>query len=213
MPFSTRSRPYRRLLVADTSAQIYALAKGPPAPASSLSPYSGPLQEVFGCAFGHRGAHKLGDLAHWESSRYGEEGYWGIARVALSGHYAAYEVIANRLGCGFCHWGVAVRDLSSGRVVREVPTGTPTNPALEENYGVGPTTALLLTDSGSVAWITDAHGGEGRPSEGGYQVHAADSHGTSLLASGPDIDPSSLALAGGTVYWMQGGEPRSASVE
>jgi hypothetical protein len=133
------------------------------------------------------------------------ESYYGVDREVLAGPIVAYEEVANALGCGFCHWAVLVRDLRTGRTLRKEPTGTPLNPALNENFGVGPTTAIVVKSDGSVAWIANA-GKE----EGGYQVHAADRAGSRLLASGPDIDPSSLALAGNTLYWAQGGQPRSA---
>jgi hypothetical protein len=40
-------------------------------------------------------------------------------------------------------------------------------------------------------------------------VYAAEGSATRLLASGTDIVPSSLALAGGTVYWTLAGKPTS----
>ncbi len=60
---------------------------------------------------------------------------------------------------------------------------------------------------GSVAWIVETGEEEGR-----YQVHAVDKSGSRVLASGPNIDPSSLALAGSTLYWTQGDQPFSASL-
>jgi len=36
--------------------------------------------------------------------------------------------------------------------------------------------------------------------------------GTRLLASGFDVSPSSLALAGSTIYWTQGGKPESSTL-
>jgi len=43
-------------------------------------------------------------------------------------------------------------------------------------------------------------------------VHAADMAGSRLLASGSDLDPTSLALAGNTLYWTEGGQPHSAQL-
>jgi hypothetical protein len=54
-------------------------------------------------------------------------------------------------------------------------------------------TALVLTESGTIAWIQYGHVCEL-------------SHGASfsvLLASGPDVSPHSLRLADGRVYWKQ----------
>jgi hypothetical protein len=213
-PFRSATQSYRQTIVVDTGAQVYGLSSGVPLlpqPESiSNRPNNGPIQRVYGCAYGHRGAYSLGAAAHLESSKYMETFYGGVAREVLAGPLVAYEVVANQYGCGFCHWGVVVRDLRTGRTLRDEPTGTPVNPALQENFGVGPTTAIVIKADDSVAWIADARAAGGRPSEGGYQVHAADQTGSRLLASGEDIDPHSLALAGSTLYWTQGGKPFSA---
>lgn len=69
-------------------------------------------------------------------------------------------------------------------------------------------TSLVLTPNGRAAWIvgpTDA--------QGTYAVHTTD-HATrsttSVVASGADIAPRSLAVAGGVLYWTQGSTARSA---
>jgi hypothetical protein len=62
-----------------------------------------------------------------------------------------------------------------------------------------------VTSNGSVAWIVNA--GE---AEGGHQLHAADMMGSRLVASGADIDPKSIAVAGRVLYWTQGGKAFSA---
>jgi hypothetical protein len=60
---------------------------------------------------------------------------------------------------------------------------------------------------GSVAWIE-----EHELSPRSYVVHVADRSGIRTLASGTDIDPKSLALAGSTVYWTQGARPASTAL-
>src|SRR4029077_17139210 len=95
--------------------------------------------------------------------------------------------------------------------------------------GVGNVVALVLKSDGSVAWIADDYmrsitpGGTGPPY---FDVYAVDRSGTRLLASGTDVDPSSLALsvggnnigmssrsvAGSTLYWTQGGKPFSTTL-
>jgi hypothetical protein len=69
-------------------------------------------------------------------------------------------------------------------------------------------TSLVLTPSGGAAWIvgpTDA--------QGTYAVHTTD-HATrsttSVVASGTDIAPRSLAVADGVLYWTQGSTACSA---
>ncbi len=97
-----------------------------------------------------------------------------------------------------------MRDLRTGRVVHEVPTGD--NP-YREDLGIGRATDVVVKTDGAVAWIAEGkHGKE----YGVYQVHALDSSGERTLAVGPEIDPGSLALAGSTLYWTQGGKPFSA---
>jgi hypothetical protein len=127
----------------------------------------------------------------------------GIQHEALGGTIVAYEEIPTPEGC--CQrWVVVVRDLRTGRPLRKVPTGTA--PRAEEDFGIGPTTMIVVKSDGSVAWIV-------RPvAEGAYQVHAADNTGSKLLASGQDIDPLSLVLTGNTLTWKQGGTTYSATL-
>jgi len=71
-----------------------------------------------------------------------------------------------------------------------------------------PVTSLVLTPNGRAAWIvgpTDA--------QGTYVIHTTDPatrSTTSVIASGPDIAPRSLAVADGVLYWTQGPTARSA---
>jgi hypothetical protein len=44
------------------------------------------------------------------------------------------------------------------------------------------------------------------------EVHAVDTTGSRLLASGTDIGSKSLALAGSTLYWTQGDTPMSTTL-
>jgi hypothetical protein len=124
----------------------------------------------------------------------------------LSGPVVAYEASSAIGGEGQAQavsFMVVVRDLRSGRILHQVPTGTPvSNPFA---IGVGRAVAIVLKTNAAVAWIAKAP-----PYEGTYQVHALDSTGSRLLATGAEIAPSSLALAGSTLYWTQGGEPMSA---
>jgi hypothetical protein len=129
---------------------------------------------------------------------------------------------------------VVVRDLRTGRVLHKVPTGTPLTPKSPRIVGVGNIVALVLKNDGSVAWIAEDYGRSmaGPPvgPEGArlsyFDVYACDKSGTRLLASGTNIDPTSLALstgakgvsghalfiAGSTLYWMQGGKTMSATL-
>jgi hypothetical protein len=90
---------------------------------------------------------------------------------------------------------VTALDTRSG-AKRSAPavTGNPSS------SGVG---SLLLQPTGSFAWI-----GSGGPA--GTEVHRYDASGNSVLASGADIDPASLAASATTLYWMKGGTPAFA---
>jgi hypothetical protein len=101
---------------------------------------------------------------------------------------------------------VLVRDLWTGRVIHRLPTGVPKSPR-PGLVGAGSTTIIVVKTDGAVAWIAEKPG-VGKGTE--YQVHAVDKMGSRLLASGEDVDGSSLALAGSTLYWTQGGKPFSA---
>lgn len=102
---------------------------------------------------------------------------------------------------------VVVRDLRTGRVLHNVPTGTQ-SPPVPHFVGAGEATTIVVKRDGAVAWIVESKclGGE-------YQVHALDEDGERVLASGRDIAPRSLALVGSTLYWTQGGKPYSATLK
>jgi hypothetical protein len=133
--------------------------------------------------------------------------YFGDRNIVLAGPIVAYEHYSFAEGLGGTRLGVAVRDLRTGATLRDEPTGKAKIPGSEPEleFGIGHTATIVVKSNGSVAWILETSAQEDR-----YQVHAADMTGSRLLASGPDIDRSSLALAGNTIYWMQSGQPRAA---
>ena len=199
-------QPYRQTLAVDPYGQVYSV--GPlrpvaPQPGERISEFG----EIYGCIYGHRGAYDLGALPHWELDKYSEGPYFGDHYVVLAGTIVAYEYEMFPAS-GKPTWSVWVKDLRTGRTLRHEPTGTFATPSSEpeQDVGLGPTTAIVVKTDSSVAWIVKTFSA----SEGGYQVHAADIAGSRLLAKGSDIDPASLALAGSTLYWTQGGKPFSA---
>jgi hypothetical protein len=66
-------------------------------------------------------------------------------------------------------------------------------------------TDLVLASDGSFAWIA-----AGAPN--GYEVHRLDAGDAAdtVVDSGPNIQPGSLALGGRTLYWTRAGRPSSA---
>jgi hypothetical protein len=139
-----------------------------------------------------------------------------MRRELLAGTVAVYEEYFTGMEVG--EWRVVARDLRNGRLIRRIPTGAPVKPR-PRNVGVGPVTGLVAKNNGSVAWIVRDYDRSTFPttSEPGgvpyYDVYASDKTGTRLLAQGSNVTPSSLAFAGSTVYWTQGGQPASATLK
>jgi hypothetical protein len=163
-------------------------------------------REIFGCVYSRGRRILLGEPPAFSSS-----GGAGIDNIALAGPYVAYEhAVADPLKAA---WTVVVRNLLSGRVVREAPVG-----GLTTHHG--PTTKVVVTGHGAVVWIVETRsapipgvGNDGKLLRE-FAVEAADESGVRLLAaSSQAIDPSSLALSGSTVYWTEAGQPHSAVLD
>jgi hypothetical protein len=189
---STRCVPGEpHVLVADAHAVVYEGYEG-----------------VEGCAYGSRRSYVLGPIPYGDAA-----GAAGVFRQIVTGTTVAYEVFESS---GYQEPRsrtdlVVVRDLRDGRVLHRVPTGVSASPSQAGNIGIGRTTGLVVKSDGAVAWIVGT--GEELPNgeeRGTLQVHAVDSTGNRVLASGGNIDPFSLALVGSRLYWMQGGVPESA---
>lgn len=170
-------------ILADSQAEIY------------LEVLGGPPSSALGCVYGHRrpvllGVDNEGCVGSAESCG------GGVERLTLSGTVAAYEA-----GQG-ADYHVVARDLRSGRILRRALAGA--------RPGIGPATAIVTTSSGSLAWIVEVEEeNETTKAPAVYEVRAADKSGVRVLASGTGIVPSSLALAGSTVYWTQDGKAAS----
>lgn len=184
---------HSRLIAADTQAQVYVA----PEP-------GGGFLDVYGCIYGHTRAYVLGPAPEECLSPHG---CVGIERETLAGPMVAYEDFSASLNEH--RWYVIVRDLRNGRTLHRIPTGTPGKASSLGGLlvGDGPAVAIVVKNNGAVAWIVETGF---KPAT--YEVHAVDRTGSRLLASGTDIDPHSLALAGSTLYWTQGGKPFSASL-
>ncbi|HEX3519597.1 MAG TPA: hypothetical protein VHT29_11255 [Solirubrobacteraceae bacterium] len=178
-----------------------------------------------GCVDGRKGSYKL---AQERIPAPLEPG--GLTRdFALNGTMVAYEesaALGDRYESLGTEYHVVVRDLRTGRVLHDIPTGVPLRAPKphETKVGVGNLVALVVTGDGAAAWIAEDYGRSTSMSPGGlfFDVYAVDSSGTRLLAAGTDIDPTSLALsagtmnltypqvvAGTTVYWTEAGKASS----
>jgi hypothetical protein len=157
-------------------------------------------EEIFGCAHGAKRSYHIGLPPYG-----GPGGSGGVGPVALVGPIVAYDVGDDaplKLPNGFSSNEIWVRNLRTGKLIHRMPNGSPAEPG---DIGLGETTAIVVKSDGSVAWIV-------RTSDG-PQVRSADKTGEHLLAAAsPAIDPNSLALAGSTLYWLQGGKPMSATL-
>jgi hypothetical protein len=190
---------HSHVIVADAQAQVYV---GPLVAEGSLLPE---VPVFYGCTYGQKKSYELG-----KPEGGSPDGSGGSRLYTLAGVIVAYEEYSTtNLQPGVRHTEViVVRNLHDGRVLNRLPTGTPTMPPENPgDVGVGGATAIVLKSDGAVAWIVAV---SGKTTE--YQVHAFDKAGSRVLASNTEIAPSSLALAGSTLYWTQGGKPMSAAL-
>jgi hypothetical protein len=152
---------------------------------------------IFGCAFGARRLYHFGVPPYGSAT----SGSGGVGSIVLAGTVAAYDV-GRSASFGSSSHEIWVRNLRTGTLIYRMPNGLPAEPG---DIGLGDTTAIVVKGDGSVAWIVRAGG-----RLGSIQVRSVDKTGSHVLATSPEINPDSLALAGGTLYWTQGGKPASA---
>jgi hypothetical protein len=187
---------HSHLITADTQAQVYLRPEG-----SGPSGYE--PTEIFGCTYTDKRSYALGGPPGYSSRGGGELTHYTLAGSILA--YESYGELTFPPPAGFQKWQVVVENLRTGVVLHRVPTGT-SSPG---TVGIGPVVSLVVKSDGAVAWIVENEiPARHVPAE--YELHAVDKTGDRLLASGADIDPHSLALAGSTLYWTQGGKPMSA---
>jgi hypothetical protein len=170
-----------------------------------------PIIATRGCDASSKHSFRL----HWEFANAGsaEHGSPIPPNLTLDGSFVAYEESFTEVSRynEFSskeyveEWHVIVRNLLTGQILHRAPTGAKSHPKF---VGDGPTVAIIVKADGAVAWITDTVQSENR-----YQVHALDGTGERILAVGSNIESNSLALAGSTLYWTQGGVSASALLD
>jgi hypothetical protein len=79
-----------------------------------------------------------------------------------------------------------------------------------QDVGVGPALDVVAKPDGAVAWLVSNQVSR-KPGE--YEVHVVDRLGSRVVAVAPDVQPSSLAIAGNTLYWTQEGKPASTRIQ
>lgn len=203
------------VLFTDPQAEVYAVPNGE-------------VLNIRACANGQRRSFFIASCNRRESAAACAE----VPRVTLAGAAVAYEeffTTADRYTLEGAtvrtSLRVIVRDLRTGRVLHDVPTGTPPKPE-PGSVSVGEIVALVLKSDGSVAWIAEDDERSAVAKAPYFDVYAVEGSGTRLLASGTDVDPSSLALsvdathlddyphtvAGSELYWTQGGQSFSTTL-
>ncbi len=183
-------RAHVALLAADTRAVVYK------APVTS----EGLTGDIFACAYGARRSYDLGPTPEGGG---GSAGFVGTGPFALAGTVIAYSV-GEFYPSGHSFNEIVVRNLVNGAVIHKMPNGLPGEPG---DIGSGETTAIVVKRDGSMAWIA-------RTSEAfaDVEVHSVDAAGSHVLAASSEIEPDSLALAGSTLYWTEGGKPFSVTL-
>jgi hypothetical protein len=149
---------------------------------------------LYGCLFQRGIAVPLGLLTNT---------FEGVGNVALGSTIVAYSVTSG--GVDFFNTSVIAYDLMTGRLLYVFPATTST----ERPESVYFVKALVMTPSGSVAWIGSKFSFFGFQTI--YEVHTALTSGaTALLDQGPSIVRGSLRLSDGVVSWTNAGARRSA---
>lgn len=127
-----------------------------------------------------------------------------VIRLLRAGYL--HRVSKWRLAGRYVAW-LQAETLETGDIVTTILVYDATRRRRRMAVGGQPDPDLLLTRSGSVAWLDPRYQGPQRAVE----VRTLD--GRSLtLDRGPGLKPGSLALAGSLLYWTHGGEPRSAPI-
>jgi hypothetical protein len=105
----------------------------------------------------------------------------------------------------YCTFSAATVDLRSGRTIRHYDD--------ESKEDLAWVAALRVAKGGSLALVrgVDPHYASGAPPT--YSLLTVTRGGGAELDSGTDIDPESLAIRGGRVYWTRAGEPFSAPID
>jgi hypothetical protein len=119
-----------------------------------------------GCVYGRKGSYKLGEElvpAGTEDDGYTRHYVLAGATVAYEKFFTTETRYTREGEATRTSWRVIVRDLRTGRVLHDVPTGTPLKP--ESGYiGVGNIVALVVATDGSVAWVAEHYERSATPS-------------------------------------------------
>jgi hypothetical protein len=150
--------------------------------------------EIRGCGYGQRRSYNVGAPFGGSGGAGGGTLHLVLRDTIVAGEKFEY--------CNSCFTGTEAQsvfaiDLRTGAVLGEA-----TSP--------GGVQSMVVKPDGAIAWIAASN-----VSITGFHeewVYALDHDGVRLLAHGSDISDSSLALAGSTIYWTEGGKAFSAAL-
>jgi hypothetical protein len=121
----------------------------------------------------------------------------GIQNETAAGNFAGYQAArCDRLEGDCRRSDVRVIDARTGKIARSPRLG----------IGAIGLAGLALRGDGALAYVTAVSMGMSTV----YEVHRFAGGSDTVLDTGPDVDPLSLALGSSTVYWTRAGIPRSA---
>lgn len=213
-----------RVVVSDARAAVYSFSHRGPERYERGS-------DVRACARGHRPV-LLREIVAYEDNAgpclYGCLLANWRRTTSLAGSMVAYATDSGEdtkyRACYCERWGIAVRDLRTGRVLHAVATGPhrgnvdapgapgEPGPATGDLYvGDGPAERVVVRPDGSVAWIAENFiswleaSRSGRTERRSYELRVIDHAGERVLASGPGLDRRSLSLHGSRLEWTQDG--------
>lgn len=204
-PKCPRHLRYLRVVRADAQAVVY----------SGMIEGERDEAERFACAYRRRHVYELEEFPEGGS---GERGT--VGPLAMAGDVVAWEQGATECekytgccpefygapGCG--EWHVTVRNLLTGRRTEVLTSEYTRKSPPGFDFGGGPAVDIVVRADGSAAWIVRDEAPAA--TRGLYEVHVLEGSTARVLAVNADIDPSSLALAGSTLYWTEDGKPMSA---
>jgi hypothetical protein len=180
------SRAVGQPVTADAQAQVYAVSSA-----------GSPRVSYWGCAFGRRQSYQLGHAV---------DGTATAGRVfAVAGPVVAYTTIAPATATAPETLKLIVLNLKTGQMMHH-----------QSFPPWGEASSIVVKEDGAAAWITPNREERQECHPLGtacYYIETVEANGAgTFLAVGSNIEPTSLALAGSTLYWMQGSKPHSASL-
>lgn len=126
------------------------------------------------------------------------------ATIEDVGGPSGFRIAGNRVAFSTMYCGKS----SCNTTVQMVDTKTGRWTLLSQPATTRGIPALVVTSDGALAWIRRTFPSD-TPMQS-FDVVLRDSGSERVVASGPDIAETSLALGGRRVYWMQGSQPASA---